>query len=303
MTGIAERRPRHQAESSETLARLVGFFQSEARAGCDRLLVLLGAEPTPSAGQLSEAVARARVVRGSAAMADQEGIAAVAGRIERILKSLHARRLAWTPALASLLRTAASDLLDLVEVAHGWNESVAERAARVAEELARYDVAERRSDADVVVPIARLFHDDGGPHILFVPVTPQTEFEQQLRALSARGASGGIIPTPPATRPAPSPAATPPGRARAHEPRASKVPTAPRGHELHALLGQSVSRMSAAFDDADDELVPIEDLLYSGRSALERARVLAATIHSRGPENSRELIPELVDLLDLATRN
>jgi chemotaxis protein histidine kinase CheA len=293
VTGLAERGSQRHADDAETRARLIGFFQREARAHCDRLLGLLSGEAGPSPAQLSEAVARARAVRGSATMAGLDGIATLAGRVERILKSLHSRRLAWTATLASLLRKAAGDLLDFAESAQEWDQTASDRAAGAAgaaDELARYDVSAQRAEADVVVPIARLFHDDTGPHILFVPVTPQTEFEQQLRALSARGAMGETVATPPAVR-------------AGVTSRAPKVPTAPRGHELHALLGQSVSRMSAAFDDSDDEPVPIEDLLYSGRAALERARTLATAIHSRGPENSREMIPELIDLLELATRS
>jgi chemotaxis protein histidine kinase CheA len=313
VTGLAERGSQRHADDAETRARLIGFFQREARAHCDRLLGLLSGEAGPSPAQLSEAVARARAVRGSATMADLDGIATLAGRVERILKSLHSRRLAWTTTLASLLRTAAGDLLDFAASAQEWDQRASDRAADAASELARYDVSAHRAEADVVVPIARLFHDDAGPHILFVPVTPQTEFEQQLRALSARGAIGGTVATPPAVRAgvatpptvrqSTTPPASLPERERPPQSRAPKVATAPRGHELHALLGQSVSRMSAAFDDSDDELVPIEDLLYSGRAALERARTLAAAIHSRGPESAREMIPELIDLLELATRS
>ena len=58
--------------------------------------------------------------------------------------------------------------------------------------------------------------------------------------------------------------------------------------------------MNASFGARESEPVPIEQLQYSARAALLRARELAKIIRSRGAENSRELLPELIDLLELA---
>ncbi len=58
--------------------------------------------------------------------------------------------------------------------------------------------------------------------------------------------------------------------------------------------------MNASFGAQTPEPVPIEQLLYSGSAALLRAREIARIIRSRGAENSRELLPELIDLLELA---
>lgn len=58
--------------------------------------------------------------------------------------------------------------------------------------------------------------------------------------------------------------------------------------------------MDASFGGPSRDGVPIEQLQYSGAAALQRARSLARIIRSRGAENSRELLKELIDLLELA---
>ena len=58
--------------------------------------------------------------------------------------------------------------------------------------------------------------------------------------------------------------------------------------------------MDASFSGQPVDAVPIDNLQYSGAAALQRARSLARIIRSRGAENSRELLRELIDLLELA---
>ncbi|HEX6250180.1 MAG TPA: hypothetical protein VFZ56_01960 [Gemmatimonadaceae bacterium] len=295
MTGTASR-PAGAESDTATQARLVGFFRTEALRHGEQLVAELAATPTPAPAELARALSHARVIRGSAAMAGLIEISAVAGHLERILKSLHARRLAWTAVLADTVRTAASGLLDLIEAIPAWTGELEMRARALTAELGRYDVGRRPAEQEVIVPIGRLFHSDSGPHVLFVPATPQTEFEQQLRALARHTGPGGPLATPPrAASGAPSPPSTP-QRARTR----TRTPTAPRGSELRALLDTSVSRMDASFGGQTADTVPIDQLQYSGAAALQRARSLARIIRSRGAENSRELLRELMDLLELA---
>jgi hypothetical protein len=298
-------------------ARLVEFARAEALAGCERLVAALAPSTAPTASELAPALADSRIVRGSTAMAGFIEISAVAGHLERVLKALHGRRLAWTAVLADTVRTAAGGLLDLIDALPAWGAESEHRARALTAELARYDVGRHSPEAELIVPIGRLFHSDSGPHVLFVPVTPQTEFEQQLRALARYGAASGALPTPPepgtamATLPAfrsrmPSPAAaTARNLSTGAIPSTARVarrptPTAPRGSELRAILDRSVTAMNASFGGERSEAVPIEQILYSGHSALQRAREVARIIRARGAENSRELLPELIDLLELA---
>ena len=84
----------------------------------------------------------------------------------------------------------------------------------------------------------------------------------------------------------------------------------PRGSALHALLESGISGLeqldSEPFSqpaDIDEPLVPIEDLLYSGRAALDRALQVRDAVRLRGAVPSQEEIDEIFDLLDLATRD
>ena len=295
MTGTASRSVGAGSDAA-TQARLVGFFRSEAQSQCEQLVTTLASGLTPTPAELAAALSHARVTRGSAAMAGLIEISAVAGHLERILKALHARRLAWTAVLADTVLTAASGLLDLVEAVPAWGAELENRARALTAELGRYDVGRRSAEAELIVPIGRLFHSDSGPHVLFVPATPQTEFEQQLRALARHAVPGGALATPPHAGARRTAMETAPTTARARR----QTPTAPRGSELRALLDRSVSRMDASFGAQKSDTVPIEQLQYSGAAALTRARSLARIIRSRGAENSRELLRELIDLLELA---
>lgn len=82
----------------------------------------------------------------------------------------------------------------------------------------------------------------------------------------------------------------------------------PRGTMLHALLESGIAGLeqldSEPFStpvEIDDELVPIEDLLYRGRAAFDRAMEVRNIIRARGGAATQEEIEEIFDLLDLAS--
>lgn len=95
----------------------------------------------------------------------------------------------------------------------------------------------------------------------------------------------------------------------------------PTGRDLHALLATSIAgfeRMQATVEGTGDggqapdgtvdatehdgaaEPVPVDVLLYRGRSALGRALELRDEIRRRGGQPPPEQLDELYDLLDLA---
>jgi hypothetical protein len=84
----------------------------------------------------------------------------------------------------------------------------------------------------------------------------------------------------------------------------------PTGEALVALLQTGISSFGhlAAFDvapppppePAQGAVVPIEHLLYSGRSALERARAVRDELRARPGPPDPALLDELYELLDLA---
>ena len=80
------------------------------------------------------------------------------------------------------------------------------------------------------------------------------------------------------------------------------------GDALHALLERGIDGLSGLDDAplvepvayADDVTVPIEDLVYRGRDALERAIELRDTIRQSGGAPDSDMLAELFDLLELA---
>jgi len=110
----------------------------------------------------------------------------------------------------------------------------------------------------------------------------------------------------PATRPpSPTPTSRPtPSRSISVT---RKTPLTPTGAELHQFLQSGIAGFSeldqeplappALLDDAT--LIPIDDLLYRGRAALQRAIELRDLMRLSGG-NTDEALAELFDLLDLA---
>ncbi|HET6701803.1 MAG TPA: Hpt domain-containing protein [Gemmatimonadaceae bacterium] len=82
----------------------------------------------------------------------------------------------------------------------------------------------------------------------------------------------------------------------------------PTGQELKDFLDRGIETLGRLEDKPlreptplpDEAVVPIQDLLYRGRAAVERARTLRDELRRRGGSPSQDVIDELYDLLDLA---
>ncbi|MGQ0715365.1 MAG: Hpt domain-containing protein [Gemmatimonadaceae bacterium] len=111
----------------------------------------------------------------------------------------------------------------------------------------------------------------------------------------------GRAPQQPAASPAapPAAAARTPARARA---------MTPTGRELKEFLGKGIETLGRLQDQPlreatllpDETVVPIQELLYRGRAAVERAVMLRNELRRRGGTPPQEVVEELYDLLDLA---
>ena len=123
-----------------------------------------------------------------------------------------------------------------------------------------------------------------------------------------RPPAANVVDAAPANRPtspAPRPAGLTPGRGQTAVPR--RAPLTPTGPELHQFLQSGLAGFTeldqtplappAPLDDAT--VVPIDELLYRGRAALERAIEVRDIIRLSGG-NTDDALAELFDLLDLA---
>mgnify|MGYP001175520201 CR=1 FL=1 len=174
-----------------TPAALLSFFRQEATEYLDQLDQLLAvdaAEPPDGAAFL----AHTRALRGSASMTRLSGLPEFASTLERIAAGVRGDELRWDPRLHFAVRGALSELRALVTRADRWSDAD-QRAARthsvaLAAVAAGYlsSVAPAASPASPVIPIARLFPDDGQPGLVernpSPPITIAERFRQDIAA-------------------------------------------------------------------------------------------------------------------------
>lgn len=187
----------------------------------------------------------------------------------------------------------------VVRFATAWSAQVSAShpAALAALESAASLLANRTTRRDEVIrELDRLL--PGRP-------TP-SEPMQVVAAPPVRPAPAGA-PAPAAMASAPAAAPPPaPTSGSAFAPAREPVRT-PTGRDLRDFLENGIASieqlrerpLSQPVPLPQDEIVPIEDLLYRGRAALERAAALRHTIQD-GVAASPEMLDELFDLLDLA---
>lgn len=282
-----------------TPARLVDFFILEAGDYLTRLETLAtmkGLQPSDAA----QFAAAARGLRGSATMAKATGVSKLALTVERIATGVVQGATKWEPGLQRALVGAIEDLKLVVRSVRSWG---AEQDARVDEALkglARYAPLRDEKKQDVILPISQLFFHDGGQHIVQVAANPKTNYEQQLRQQGGVG-PGTLSPTVERVPTPPRPAAPP----RVKTPAAGSAP--PRGQELRDVLNSSLATMRSLENrrsgphPVSGEPVSIQQLLYRGQRAIERAAEIRRALSRSGTAPTRALVDELVDLVELAT--
>ena len=276
-----------------TPGRLLDFFTLEAGEYLTRLESLATRETMQPADAFQLAAA-ARGLRGSATMAKAGGLARLATSVERIASGLVQGAISWEPELQRSMVGAIEDLKLLVRSVRQWG---AEQDARIEESvgrLARYAPAREERREDLILPISQLFYNDDGPHIVYVAPTAKTHYEQQLREQGGIGA-GTLSPE---VKRVPTPA-------RETSPANTKTPA--RGQDLRDALSSSLATMRSLEtrhsgpQPPATELVPIQELLYRGQRAIERAAEIRRALKKSGNPPTRALVDELVDLVELAS--
>ncbi|HEY6089526.1 MAG TPA: hypothetical protein VD771_07015 [Gemmatimonadaceae bacterium] len=276
-----------------TPGRLLDFFTLEAGEYLTRLesLATRGSmEPTDA----TQFAAAARGLRGSATMAKAGGLARLATSVERIASGVVQGAISWEPELQRSLVGSIEDLKLLVRSVRQWG---VEQDARVEENLRRLEsyapAREERRD-EVIMPISQLFYNDDGQHIVYVAPNARTHYEQQLRETGPIG-PGKLSPE---VKRVPTPA----------EEAAAVVGNTPaRGQELRDVLNSSLATMrsletrNSGPQPISTELVPIQELLYRGQRAIERAAEIRRALKKSGNSPTRALVDELVDLVELAS--
>jgi len=276
-----------------TPGRLLDFFTLEASEYLTRLESLVtqqGMQPADA----TNFVAAARGLRGSATMAKASALSTLAGTVERVAGGVVQGAIKWEPELQRSMVGAIEDLKLLVRSVRSWG---AEQDARVEESvrrLDRYAPPREVRNEEVIVPISQLFYNDDGQHVVYVAPNPKTHYEQQLRETGRIGP--GILSPEVKRIPTPAQAAA-----------ATLAKTPPRGQELREVLNSSLATMrsletrNSGPQPAASELISIQELLYKGQSAIERAAEIRRALKKSGTAPTRALVDELVDLVELAS--
>jgi chemotaxis protein histidine kinase CheA len=273
--------------------RLLDFFSLEASEYLTRL-ESLAAKKAMEPSDATQFAAAARGLRGSATMAKAGGIVQVAMTVERIGSGVVHGATTWEPELQRALIGVIEDLKLLVRSVRTWGVDQDARVEESLRRLARFAPARKEQNEDLIIPISQLFFNDDGQHIIYVAPNPKTHYEQQLREQSGGIGPGTLspevkrVPTPSREVPPPTPR------------------TPPRGQELRDVLNSSLATMrgldtrhSGPQPTATD-LVPIQQLLYRGQSAIDRAAEIRRALKKSGTPPTRALVDELVDLVELA---
>ena len=276
-----------------TPGRLLDFLTLEASEYLTRLESLATQQGMPPS-DATQFAAAARGLRGSATMAKATELARLATSVERIAGGVVQGATKWEPELQRSMVGAIEDLKLLVRSVRSWG---AEQDARVEESLrrlARYGPARESRNDEVIVPISQLFYNDDGQHVVYVAPNPKTHYEQQLRETGRIG-PGTLSPE---VKRIPTPA---------EEAAAISSRTPPRGKELRDVLNSSLATMrsletrNSGPQPPATDLVPIQELLYKGQRAIERAAEIRRALKKSGTAPTRALVDELVDLVELAS--
>ena len=276
-----------------TPGKLLDFFTLEAGEYLTRL-ESLATQQSMEKADATRFTAAARGLRGSATMAKADELARLANSVERIAVGVVQGTVSWDAELQRSLVSAIEDLKLLVRSVRQWGPEQDARVEQSLGRLARYAPAREERRDDLILPISQLFHDDDGPHIVYVAPNARTHYEQQLRETGPIG-PGALSPE---VRRVPTPA---------EEAAAVNAKTPARGQELRDVLNSSLATMrsletrNSGPQPAITELVPIQELLYRGQRAIERAAEIRRALKKSGTPPTRALVDELVDLVELAS--
>jgi chemotaxis protein histidine kinase CheA len=276
-----------------TPGRLLDFFTLEASEYLTRL-ESFATQPSLRSSDATQFAAAARGLRGSATMAKAGGVSKLAASVERIAVGVVQGAISWEPELQRSLVGAVEDLKHLVRSVRQWGAQQDAQLEESLRRLARYAPAREERYEDVIVPISQLFYNDDGQHIVYVAPNPKTHYEQQLREQGGIG-TGTLSPE---VKRVPTPA---------REASPSNARTPARGQELRDVLNSSLATMRSLEgrhsgpQPPATELVPIQELLYRGQRAIERAAEIRRALKKSGTPPTRALVDELVDLVELAS--
>jgi chemotaxis protein histidine kinase CheA len=154
------------------------FFSSET-SNIAAGLEMLATRPDDRSGGLN-VLARVRALRGVAGVRDVPALAEVTEAAETGVRPLELGEVRLAEANVTLLR-AAADLLRTISSGLSTGSSVTTSTPQYKAFLSALDGMAATRGADRVVPIADLFYNDAGPHVVSTATNPPTTPAQRFR--------------------------------------------------------------------------------------------------------------------------
>jgi HPt (histidine-containing phosphotransfer) domain-containing protein len=180
----------------------ITFFANEATSIASGLELLANRPEDRTAG--ANVLAKVRALRGVAGVKDVPALAEVLEAAETAIRPLEMGDAKLSPENVNLLR-ASSELLRTIAAGLSSNNVVTSSTPQYKAFLAALDGVVAHTGGDRVIPIADLFYNDAGPHIVNAasnpPTTPGQRFRMEVVSLGehlhrvideARGANDAI---------------------------------------------------------------------------------------------------------------
>lgn len=321
---------------------LLEYFGTEALEYLGRL-EHLARSATGASPEAATMVAQARALHGSATLTALEGLPEATAALERLLRGVQEGGVQWDDALRAQLLDGLQGLRGLVGEVGSWGPSARRAAHGVVVRLSQATVqalaapGAAGAEAARILPIARLYPEDGAPGILHRAPAPATSVARRFRdEVAAAGAAvgaesarlqhdeegtrhalrhladvadsyGAASIAQLATRLARAPLASPAAREAVLGLAALLQQRALSEPQLAQAVREAGARFAeGAVAEPSAGIVPIETLLYRGHAALSRARevrdALSAHWHrgTLAEPAAHALFEELSELLDLA---
>jgi hypothetical protein len=267
------------------------FFALEAGEHLERI-ALLARKPVPEKDALRR---QARMLRGAALASGPPGYAVAAGAIEDIARRYDEGTIRWTPWLAGRIAAATAQCQHLLRRIREWSVQEIDLCRRIAEALQLEDPGEE------VVPIETLA-PDRGPVVRFTPPTPEEAEIVPIESLLYEAADE-IVPIESLLYAAEADIVPIESLLLVTEPEVVAIESLAPAYNAIEQTFSTLFRLLHG-KPAEEAPVPIEELLYRGRRALERAAALrnelAGERSTAGALSIDALLDELLDLVPLA---
>lgn len=167
------------APAPAAAASSIAFFGSEA-TGIAAGLDLLASRPDDRAEAL-KALQRVRALRGVAGVNDVPALSIVSEATESALRAMEQGATRLSPERVTLLRSAGNLMRAIASASAGGPAVAVDTPEYRAFLMALDSMMAETSGADRVIPIADLFYNDAGPHIVSAEPNPPTTPTQRFR--------------------------------------------------------------------------------------------------------------------------